>query len=573
MENGSDGIFLGDPGNDTSFVHAGLDSGTTYYYSAFAYDDVPNYSGAANAAGTPGMDDTPPGEVRSFGAEAADSRVTLSWLNPGEGDFRHTAVRYSTSGYPSTPLDGTAVENGSDGIFTGAPASEDDFIHTGLSNGLTYYYTAFTADTLLNYSNGASVYAVPADGTPPGPVTDLIAREGDGEVTLKWANPPDADLAGVRIMYSTESYPAGPTDGLIANPGGTPAPADSFVHTGLENDTTYYYSVFAMDEVPNYSTAAGIEATPYDRTPPDLTISVFRNPYISNYLDIYVMSTEALILDSLVVTVDEDEIDMETADSDDHVYRGDYDVYSTGTITIKARGRDLMLNAGTAQRQFSSSFLSAIAGGGMRSADGAFGLEIPAGAASRDGYVLIWERTPETDEVLSIYDAGPAPFDLSDYAMVEFAYGEAMEDPEHLAIVLESGGRTVRLDSYVDRASARIIAYTLELGAFSLTRDENSVSPPAGRGGLVILHNSPNPFKERTEIAYQVPGADRLSIEIIAIDGRVVRALYRGGITAGRHSISWDGRDDNGVRVASGVYFVRITSSSGVAGRKVAVLR
>jgi hypothetical protein len=285
------------------------------------------------------------------------------------------------------------------------------------------------------------------------------------------------------------------------------------------------------------------------------------------------MSTEALILDSLVVSVDEDEIDMGVADNDDHVYRGDYDVYSTGTITIEARARDHRLNVGTAQRQFSSSFLSAIAGGEMRSADGAFGLMIPAGAASRDGYVLIWERTPETDEVLSTYDAGPGPFGLSDHALVEFAYEETMDDPEHLAIVMEGGDRSVRLDSYVDRASGRIIAYTRELGAFSLTRDWNSVSPPAGREGLIILHNSPNPFKDRTEITYQVPRADRLSIEIIAIDGRVVRELYRGGIAAGRHSISWDGRDDNGVRVASGVYFVRIASSSGVAGRKVAVLR
>lgn len=573
LENGSDGEFLGEPGSDTSFVHAGLDNDTTYYYSAFSYDAAENYSEAAMTRGTAGVDDTPPGEVRSFVALPSDSAITLSWLNPSQSDFVHTILRYSTSAYPGTPLDGMAVENGEGGIFPGAPASADTFVHTGLDNGVTHYYTAFTADTIPNYSSGASVFAVPLDAMPPAPVTGLSAHEGDSEAILRWTNPADVDFAGVRIVYSTVSYPVGPMDGVVANPGGTPAPVDTFVHTGLENETTYYYSVFAMDEVPNYSEAENVQATPYDQTGPVLTISVFRNPYLSNYLDIYVMADEALLMDSLKVTVGGAEIDMETSDADDYVYRGDYNVYSTGVITIFVRATDLGLNPGTAERLFSSSLILASGGGAAESADEAFRLTVPPGAATQDGYVLIWEMGPETDRSLSAYEASPGPFELVDYVAVEIAYDETVGDPEHLLVTRGTGERRVRLDSYVDADSRCIVAYTRELGVFSLTRDEDSVSPPAGGGEVTILFNSPNPFKNTTEIAYQVPRDSHLSIEIIGIDGRLVRSLYSGDIAAGRHSITWDGREGSGVKVASGIYFVRIISPSGIASRKIAVLR
>jgi C1A family cysteine protease len=572
VENGSDGVFLGDPGNDTVFVHAGLDNGVTYLYSAFSFDAMSNYSDPVNAGGTPGVDDTPPGEVRSFAAEPSDSTVTLSWLNPGETDFDHTLVRYSTASYPGTPQDGLAVENGNGGIFPAEPASADTFVHAGLTNGTMVYYTAFTADTIPNYSSGASVFARPQDGTPPAPVTGLTATPGDAAITLRWTNPQDADFTGVRIMYSTTSYPAGPMDGEVANIGGTPAPVDSFVHTGLLNGTTYYYSVFASDEVPNYSEGASASAAPVDQTPPVMTIWVLRNPYLSNYLDIYLLASEALLLDSLRVTVGDDAVGMETADSDEFVYRGDYDLYSTGNITIRARARDISLNPGSAERQFSSSFLVAASGGAVRSVDGTFGLEVPAGAAPRDAYVLVWDSAPEAG-VLSAYEVSPGYFDLGDYARVEFAYGEEVSDPEYLGITLGVGDGAVKLDSYVDEASSSIVAYTRGLGVFSLTRQQEPVSRPAGDAGVTILHNTPNPFAHATEIAYHVSRGGSITIEIIGIDGRVVKSLHRGGVTAGRHSIGWDGTDGAGARVASGIYFVRVITPSGVAGRKIAVLR
>lgn len=59
------------------------------------------------------------------------------------------------------PADGTPVENGAGGMFFNAPASIDSFYQVGLEGGITYYYTAFAADEIPDYSVGAMTAAEP----------------------------------------------------------------------------------------------------------------------------------------------------------------------------------------------------------------------------------------------------------------------------------------------------------------------------------------------------------------------------------------------------------------------------
>jgi hypothetical protein len=93
--------------------------------------------------------------------------------NPGT-DFTGTLIRFKTSGYPTGPTDGTQIYN-SNGIT---------FTHTGLTNGVTYYYSAWAHDAVPNYSTKADASGVPADTTPPDPVTNFTAITGDTQVSL-----------------------------------------------------------------------------------------------------------------------------------------------------------------------------------------------------------------------------------------------------------------------------------------------------------------------------------------------------------------------------------------------------
>jgi parallel beta-helix repeat protein len=71
--------------------------------------------------------------------------------------------------------------------------------------------------------------------------------------------------------------------------------------------------------------------------------------------------------------------------------------------------------------------------------------------------------------------------------------------------------------------------------------------------------NYPNPFNPSTTIAFDLPENVRVALRIYDVSGRLVRSLMGGEIvTAGRHKAVWNGRNDAGNSVASGVYYYRI---------------
>lgn len=98
--------------------------------------------------------------------------------------------------------------------------------------------------------------------------------------------------------------------------------------------------------------------------------------------------------------------------------------------------------------------------------------------------------------------------------------------------------------------------------------------PDAGMGlGLRLLPAQPNPFNPRTSVVCELDVASVLRVTVHDARGRLVRTLVAGSREAGAHDIVWDGNDDGGRRVESGVYFVRADAGRGVVARKVALFK
>ncbi len=76
---------------------------------------------------------------------------------------------------------------------------------------------------------------------------------------------------------------------------------------------------------------------------------------------------------------------------------------------------------------------------------------------------------------------------------------------------------------------------------------------------LVLQQNYPNPFNPTTTIAYSLPEASHVRLDIYNVKGQLVKTLINGEMPAGMHSVVWDGRDSNNTAVASGVYFYRVS--------------
>jgi hypothetical protein len=85
--------------------------------------------------------------------------------------------------------------------------------------------------------------------------------------------------------------------------------------------------------------------------------------------------------------------------------------------------------------------------------------------------------------------------------------------------------------------------------------------------------NYPNPFNPSTTLRYEVPNDSKVELVVYDIHGRKVRALISGQRKAGQHSVTWDGRNEAGVRVASGVYLYRLSSESFAETRKMVLLK
>ena len=96
-----------------------------------------------------------------------------------------------------------------------------------------------------------------------------------------------------------------------------------------------------------------------------------------------------------------------------------------------------------------------------------------------------------------------------------------------------------------------------------------------------LAQNHPNPFNPATEISYAIPtsvngvavASTPVTLQIFDIRGRVVRSLVSARQAPGSYSARWDGRDDRGVSVSSGVYFYRLTTEHFKRTRKMMMVK
>lgn len=98
-------------------------------------------------------------------------------------------------------------------------------------------------------------------------------------------------------------------------------------------------------------------------------------------------------------------------------------------------------------------------------------------------------------------------------------------------------------------------------------------APEALPLAMELGRNFPNPFNPSTAIPVSVERAGNARLEIVGVDGRVVRTLHDGDLAAGNREFRWDGTDAAGQGVASGVYLARLLSADGIQSRRLVLLK
>jgi hypothetical protein len=85
---------------------------------------------------------------------------------------------------------------------------------------------------------------------------------------------------------------------------------------------------------------------------------------------------------------------------------------------------------------------------------------------------------------------------------------------------------------------------------------------PGAASPTVLQQNAPNPFNPSTTIRFTLAEAGDTELRVFNVRGQHVRHLVAGSLTAGDHSVVWDGRNDGGAPVPSGIYFYKLTSGA-----------
>ncbi len=156
------------------------------------------------------------------------------------------------------------------------------------------------------------------------------------------------------------------------------------------------------------------------------------------------------------------------------------------------------------------------------------------------------------------------------------------------AITNGASSDTCRVDDYAaydyvpqngDNVYVRgLVSYVFGLYRIEPRGNEDIAVNPTGVtegtiGKFGLAQNTPNPFNPKTQIAFSLPESADVTLSVYDVSGRRVATLVDRQLPAGPYSVEWNGRADNGEKVASGVYFYRLMAGEKETSRKMVLLK
>jgi len=226
----------------TPFVQTGLASGQTYYYVVTAVN-----AGGESALSAEASASLAPAAPTSVSAVSGNAQVTIDWDSDVLGATSYNLYWSTTAGV--TKATGTKVASAT------AP-----FLHTGLTNGTTYYYVVASVG-----AGGESVESAQASATPQVPVPSapqgvsaIATPETTKSVTLAWSPPTSPDPVVSYTVYRST------TPGIVPSVEKTVKlnAVSPYIDLVPAGQTTYYYVVTASTAGGEGPPSAEVSATP-----------------------------------------------------------------------------------------------------------------------------------------------------------------------------------------------------------------------------------------------------------------------------------------------------------------------
>ena len=219
----------------TNYTDTGLSNGTNYYYVVSAVNSFGESTNSVEVSATPlALPPAPTG----LSATAGSTQVLLSW-NASSGVASYNVKRATVSGGPYTTI--------------ASEVTMTNYNDTGLNNGTTYYYVVSAVNSFGEGANSSEVGATPTAGSPPPAPTGLTAVAGNAQVSLNW----NASSGAKSYKVKRATVSGGPCTTIASGVATT-----SYTDTGLNNGTSYYYVISAVNAAGESANSTQASATP-----------------------------------------------------------------------------------------------------------------------------------------------------------------------------------------------------------------------------------------------------------------------------------------------------------------------
>ncbi len=297
-----------------------------------------------------------------------------------------------------------------------------------------------------------------------------------------------------------------------------------------------------------------------DSVAPTFSFLFISNPLAPNDLTFFVIPSEPL--ESITATVNETPLNLNPVASPPNIYYGKYYISSSGSVNIAVNGRDASENSGSGSATMQVLLAKSDATEKITLSDGGIVIELPAGSLSEKTAVyaarcamdlsLLDENTP-IGEPLYI---GPDNVKFNQKAVLHVS---DLAESENVGLYRLTDGAWEFVGQYQN--SGVPINSTGTYGFFSHKADQ---SQPDNTPLVFAINNCyPNPFNNTTMIRYTVETYGKVRLTVYNLLGQTVRNLVRENQPAGAYLTAWDGRNNNGKQVASGIYYLKMEVLNG----------
>jgi len=193
----------------------------------------------------------------------------------------------------------------------------------------------------------------------------------------------------------------------------------------------------------------------------------------------------------------------------------------------------------------------------------------------------MYEIAVRTDGRPALSSLGTLPVDVTESALAGnrlYTIGSrgvgVLDVTPPVPRIIDYGGYGGHLIAFQDSVLAISDGTAVHLYTFSSPGSSTFVETEIVVPDIQYLQpNYPNPFNPRTKIDFELPFTTNIDLGIYDLLGRRVVSLVNGKVAAGTNSVEWDGTDSFGNRVASGVYFYRLTAPGIAETRKMVLLK